>query len=205
MAMHHRRRGGDPLPPPDQSDHRGKKRNLHREHLVGLFLVHKFLGPRLPPPLLIPPPSIRVRAQFIPSQPFLAFNGPPTDFVTARPQRTRRAQGALRRGSFEGAFPATSAQPKRGMWWPPGRGPDAAGPHGGAETLGAGSHPVADGTGVSSGAVRGGISRRVRVFPQVCRQPPLTPSVRRVHTRRRSWDGLPTAWVIAKAIVAANS
>ena len=40
---------GSPPPPPDQSDHRGKERNLQLGNLIGPFLVHTLLPP--PPPL----------------------------------------------------------------------------------------------------------------------------------------------------------
>ena len=60
MAVHRRRRRGgypplDP-PPPDQSDHRGKKRNLPLGKCGrAIFGTQKNLGPRIPPPPPHPP------------------------------------------------------------------------------------------------------------------------------------------------------
>ena len=55
-------------PPPDQSDHRGKQRNLKSGKSSWAILVHKRLGPRPPPPsppplliLPLPPPAMMVR------------------------------------------------------------------------------------------------------------------------------------------------
>ena len=53
-TAHNRRRRVPPLPPgppPDQSDHRGRKRNLQERDFDGAILVHDFLGPSPPPPL----------------------------------------------------------------------------------------------------------------------------------------------------------
>ena len=50
ITSHHIISQPPPLDPPDQSDHRGKKRNLPSGNLIGPFLVHKFLGPRFPTP-----------------------------------------------------------------------------------------------------------------------------------------------------------
>ena len=54
-----------PLPPPpstpDESDHRGKKRNLPLQRSGRAVLVHKLLGPRSPPS---PPPSTISRPLF---------------------------------------------------------------------------------------------------------------------------------------------